>query len=351
MTALPIGSCIGILGDGQLGRMLGVAAAKLGFDVVTLGPQDDSPASRIAAHSIIAEYNDKDALAELHVRSDVVTLEFENVPVTAIQILDDMGAIVRPGAKSLEICQDRHFEKQFARDHDVSTADYWTIDSAADLAAALKDVSGKAILKTRRDGYDGHGQIRLQPGDDVRNALDNIGNAPAILEQMVPFIGEMSVVLARSVTGEISAFDPAENVHKHGILHTSRAPARFSEETQKHAIAAALRLIEALGHVGVMAVEFFVLETGDILLNEMAPRVHNSGHWTPEACLTSQFEQHIRAVAGWPLGRVDRHSDVEMENLLGDDVHKAVAPEDSLTLYGKRDVRPGRKMGHIVRRL
>lgn len=351
MSQLPIGSRIGILGDGQLGRMLSTAAAKLGFDIVIFGQNEDGPAARVASHTICADYDDRDALAEFHVRCDVITLEFENVPVSAIQALNDMGADVRPGKRSLEICQDRHFEKKFARDNGVETARYWVINSADDLNAALEALQGEGILKTRRDGYDGHGQVRLATGDDAASAYQKIGESPAILESMVPFSGELSVVLARSPTGEIVAFEPAENVHKHGILHTSRVPARFSDATRSAAISAATRLIEALGHIGVMAVEFFALEDGSILLNEMAPRVHNSGHWTPEACLTGQFEQHIRAITGWPLGDVTRVMDAEMENLLGDDIYKAVAPDESLTLYGKREARPGRKMGHVVRRI
>ena len=354
MKPLPVGSVIGILGDGQLGRMLASAAERLGFDVVVLGPNDDSPASRVAAHTIVAEYTDRDALAELSVRCDLITLEFENVPVEALQILEDMGATVYPGQKSLQICQDRHLEKSFARENGVATADYWMVDSVSGLKTALSELKGKGILKTRRDGYDGHGQRRLQTGDDAVSAYDGLDGAPCILEAMVPFAGEVSVVIARRADGLMTCFDPADNIHKHGILHTSRVPSKFPDSVQKAAIAAAESLAGALGHVGVMACEFFVLEDGTLLLNEMAPRVHNSGHWTPEACLTGQFEQHIRAIAGWPLGDVSRIMDAEMENLLGDDVLKAfgdAGPEDMITLYGKRDMRPGRKMGHIVRKL
>ncbi|MAP96103.1 MAG: 5-(carboxyamino)imidazole ribonucleotide synthase [Ponticaulis sp.] len=350
MTALPLGSTIGILGDGQLGRMLAGAAARLGFDVVILGPGDHSPASRVAAHAIQADYTDKDALAEFSVRSDLVTLEFENVPVSALNMLLDMGATVHPGPKSLEICQDRHFEKSFARETGVPTADYWVVDSVDDLRAAMRELQGGGILKTRRDGYDGHGQRRLKSGDDPITVYGDLDGVPCILEAMVPFAGEVSVVLARSATGEIKAYDPAENVHTNGILHTSRVPARFDEAVLKSAQSAATQLITALGHVGVLACEFFVLEDGGLLLNEMAPRVHNSGHWTPEACLTGQFEQHIRAIAGWPLGPTDRLFDAEMENLLGEDIYKPLAPGDMVTLYGKREARAGRKMGHVVRK-
>ncbi len=349
MSALPIGSRIGILGDGQLGRMLAGAAARLGFDVVIMGPNDDSPAGRVATHNIVADYTDKDALAEFHVRTDVVTLEFENVPVAAIQMLEDMGSIVRPGQASLKICQDRHLEKQFARDLGIPTADYWVVETASDLASALEDLQGKGILKTRRDGYDGHGQTRVQTGDNAGEAFGRIGEQPAVLEAFVPFIGETSAVIARTPTGETTSFEPAENIHKDGILHRSLVPSRFSDRTRQIAIEYASRVAEGLGHVGVVATEFFVLENGEILLNEIAPRVHNSGHWTPEACRTGQFEQHIRAIAGWPLGDTARHSAVEMTNLLGDDIFQTFGSEDMVTLYGKRDARPGRKMGHVVR--
>ena len=353
MTPLPVGSVIGILGDGQLGRMLAVAAAQLGFDVVVYGQDEDSPARRVASHSIIAEYNDRDALAELSVRCDLITLEFENVPVEALQILEDMGATVCPGQQSLKICQDRHLEKSFAREAGVMTADYYVVNTVDEAISAFEALGGNGILKTRRDGYDGHGQRRLGPDDSPVRAFEDLREAPCVFEALVPFAGEMSVIIARRVDGVMETFEPAENVHKNGILHISRAPSRYSEKTKQSAIKAARKLAEALGHVGVMACEFFVLETGEILLNEIAPRVHNSGHWTPEACITGQFEQHIRAIAGWPLGSTDRLINVEMENLLGDDVLKACGasgPGDMITLYGKREMRAGRKMGHIVRR-
>ncbi|MBN03008.1 5-(carboxyamino)imidazole ribonucleotide synthase [Ponticaulis sp.] len=354
MTPLPVGSVIGILGDGQLGRMLASEAARLGFDVVVFGKDEDSPARRVASHSIVAEYTDRDALAELSVRCDLITLEFENVPVEALQILEDMGATVRPGQTSLKICQDRHLEKSFSRDAGVMTADYHVVNSVDEAITAFEALGGNGILKTRRDGYDGHGQRRLKPEDSPVQAFEDLREAPCVFEALVPFAGEMSVIVARRADGEMATFEPAENIHKNGILHISRAPSRYAEETKQAAIEAAKKLAEALGHVGVMACEFFVLESGEILLNEIAPRVHNSGHWTPEACITGQFEQHIRAIAGWPLGSTVRLMDVEMENLLGDDVMKAygsAGPGDMITLYGKREMRAGRKMGHVVRKL
>ena len=347
---LKVGSTIGILGDGQLGRMLACAAARLGFDVVVFGPNDDSPASRVAHHSIIADYDDKDALAEFSVRADVITLEFENVPVESIQILNDMGAVVRPGHKSLEICQDRHLEKQFARDLGIATADYWVIDTVEDLKSALSELSGKGILKTRGDGYDGHGQVRVTTGDNAETAFEKIGYQPAILEAFVPFVGETSGIVARRADGHYTTFEPARNVHQNGILYSSTVPSGFGEETISDTVEYAVRLAKALDHVGVMAVEFFVLENGEIVLNEMAPRVHNSGHWTPEACQVGQFEQHIRAIADWPLLKTRRLIDAEMINLLGDDIYQPFGTDDLVTIYGKREARPGRKMGHVVRR-
>ncbi len=351
MSMLPVGSTIGILGDGQLGRMLASAAARLGFDVVVFGPNEDSPASRVAKHTLVADYTDKDALAEFHVRTNVITLEFENVPVESIQILEDMGATVRPGKKSLEICQDRHLEKQFARDNGIPTAPYWVINSVEDLAAALKELDGKGILKTRRDGYDGHGQARVSKDDNPATAYARIGNQPAVLEAFVPFVGETSGIVARQADGTYTTFEPARNVHKDGILYSSTVPSGFDDETIADTIEYTIRLSKALDHVGVMAAEFFVLENGDIVLNEMAPRVHNSGHWTPEACQVGQFEQHIRAITGWPLIRPRRTVDVEMINLLGDDIFDTFGPDDLVTIYGKREARAGRKMGHVVRRL
>lgn len=351
MSPLPVGSTIGILGDGQLGRMLAGAAARLGFDVVIFGPNDDSPAGRVSAHQIVADYEDKDALAELSVRCDLITLEFENVPVSALRLLDDMGKPVFPGPKSLEICQERHFEKQFARENGVETAAYWVIDTADDLDAALSDLSGEGILKTRRDGYDGHGQRRIRTGDNPVEIFQSLDGVACLLETLVPFDGEISVVIARSESGEIKAYDVAQNVHVGGILHSSTVPASYHRGIQLQAISSATKLVEALGHVGVLACEFFVLKTGELLLNEMAPRVHNSGHWTPEACLTGQFEQHIRAIAGWPLGDVTRLINVEMVNLLGEDIYQSFAPGDMVTLYGKHEARKGRKMGHVVRKL
>ena len=353
MSPLPAGSTIGILGGGQLGRMLASAAAQLGFDVNIFCPGESPPAARVAAGHWDADYDDHTALEDFAANCDVITYEFENIPVASVAHLVSCSATVRPGAKSLEVSQDRLAEKQFLNAIGIETGRFEPVESVGQLETALQALGGEGLLKTRRDGYDGKGQVRVRSGDDLDAAYKEIGGVPAILEALVPFEREISVVIARGADGETTAFDPSHNEHENGILKRSTAPCGLSQDV----IARARRLAETLahetGHVGVLALELFVLKDGTLRANEMAPRVHNSGHWTPEACATGQFEQHIRAVAGWPLGPVTRHFDAEMENLLGEE---ALAPPTAypegtvLTLYGKRDAKPGRKMGHTVRR-
>jgi 5-(carboxyamino)imidazole ribonucleotide synthase len=353
MSPLPAGSTIGILGGGQLGRMLAGAAARLGFDVVIFVPGESPPAARVAARHIDAAYEDNDALETFAKACDVITYEFENIPVASIAHLVSLGAVVRPGIKSLEVSQDRLSEKQFLNAIDIETGRFEPVGSVDQLKTALEAIGGEGLLKTRRDGYDGKGQVRVKSADDAAAAYDRIGNTPAILEALVPFEREISVVIARAIDGQTAAYDPSRNEHESGILKRSIAPCGLPDDVIARAIGLAETLAGETGHVGVLALELFVLEDGTLLANEMAPRVHNSGHWTPEACATGQFEQHIRAVAGWPLAQVTRHFNVEMENLLGEE---ALAPPQSfadgtiLTLYGKRDAKPGRKMGHVVRR-
>ena len=353
MSALPPGSTIGILGSGQLGRMLGSAAARLGFDVHIFAPDEDPPAARVAALHWQAAYDDEAALKDFADACDTITYEFENIPVASVNYLIGLGATVRPGAKSLEVSQDRLSEKRFLNEIGIETGRYEPVDTPEDLGQALDALGGKGLLKTRRDGYDGKGQTSVTAGDDLAAAFAEIGNVPAILEAFVPYEREISVVIARGADGATTAFEPSMNDHAGGILRTSTTPCGLSDDVIARARSLAETLAAETGHVGVMALELFVLEDGTLLANEVAPRVHNSGHWTPEACLTGQFEQHIRAVAGWPLGPVTRIFDVEMQNLLGEE---ALAPPDSydadtvVTLYGKRDAKPGRKMGHVVRR-
>ena len=353
MTALKAGATIGILGGGQLGRMLGSAAAALGFDVSIYCPEEDCPAARVAARHTIGAYTDTGALLAWAATCEAITYEFENVPVEAAEALIAAGVLVRPGAKALEVSQDRLVEKSFLRDCGVQTADFAQIDTASDIAAPIERCGGKGILKTRRDGYDGKGQARLELGDDYAAAHKALKHAPSILEAMVPFELEVSVIVARDGAGESVCFDIPRNEHINGILKRSVVPSDLPDDVAARACEAAKALADALDYVGVLALEFFVLGDGTLLANEFAPRVHNSGHWTPEACATGQFEQHMRAVAGWPLGPVTRYHDVEMLNLLGEEAlvpPEVLAADGVLTLYGKRDAKPGRKMGHLVRR-
>lgn len=351
---LPAGSTIGIIGGGQLGRMLAMAAARLGYRTVVLEPQADCPAAQVANRQITAAYDDPAALAELAAASSVITYEFENVPVAAASALATKVPVYPP-ARALDVAQDRISEKTFLNGIGIATADFRPVDNDDELTAALKAFGGSGILKTRRMGYDGKGQrvFRNMEAGGFAGTCEAMGNVPLILESFVPFEGEISVIAARGLDGAVAAYDPAENVHRKGILHTSTLPAAIRPETAAAAQAAASKILSALDYVGVIGVEFFVLPDGSLLANEIAPRVHNSGHWTEAACIVSQFEQHIRAVAGLPLGDPKRHFDCVMENLIGDDVLRVAEllaePDLMLHLYGKAEARPGRKMGHFTR--
>ncbi len=351
---LPKGATIGIIGGGQLGRMLAMAAARLGFKTIVLEPQPDCPAMQVTTNHIVAAYDDVDALAALADRSDVVTYEFENIDVSAVEKLGQSVSIF-PNANALRISQDRLVEKDFLNSSGLPTADYFDVIDAASLLAALEKTSGRGILKTRRFGYDGKGQIRFSGNNDIAadKAIDELRGAPAILEGFVDFKCEISVIATRGIDGEISCFEPAENVHKQGILFTSTVPSSVSSDVTLNATKAASQLIEALDYVGTLGLEFFVMGNGDLIANEFAPRVHNSGHWTEAACSISQFEQHIRAIAGWPLIDPVRHSNCVMQNLLGDDINKmsalAASSDTVLHDYGKTESRAGRKMGHFTR--
>ncbi len=351
---LPAGSTIGIIGGGQLGRMLGMAAARLGYRTVVLEPQADCPAAATCGAQIEAAYDDADALRELARVADVVTYEFENVPVEAARSLENAVHVYPPPA-ALDAAQDRMTEKDFLNRAGLSTAPYRAVDSDADLAGSLEAFGGDGVLKTRRLGYDGKGQrvFRDAAASDADGVYAAMGGVPLILEGFVPFEREISVIAARGRDGALSAFDPAENVHREGILRRSTVPAGVTPATANAAREAAYAILTALDYVGIIGVEFFVLGDGGLLVNEIAPRVHNSGHWTEAACHVSQFEQHVRAVVGLPLGDTRRHSDCEMENLIGDEVLAApkllAEPDVVLHLYGKAESRPGRKMGHFTR--
>ncbi|PWE18658.1 5-(carboxyamino)imidazole ribonucleotide synthase [Marinicauda salina] len=344
------GARVGILGGGQLGRMLAMAAARLGLDAVIFAPEHDSPASRVAAETIVAEYDDLDAVARFAGSVSAVTYEFENVPVATAEAAA-AEAPVRPGPKALEVAQDRLVEKTFLNDHAAPTVAFENAESAAEARAAFETLGGPAILKTRRFGYDGKGQAVVRSAEEAGAAFDEIGGHPAILEAFADFRREISIVAARDVEGHVAAYPVSENLHGEGILRECAAPARADAAVVAEAERIAATLLEALDYVGVIAVELFELDDGKLLVNEIAPRVHNTGHWTMDACACSQFEQHIRAVAGWGLGDPAPHSAARMINLIGDEANawkRWLAHDDAvLHLYGKRGVRPGRKMGHV----
>lgn len=342
------GATIGILGGGQLGRMLSVAASRLGFRTHIYEP-GTAPAADVAHCVTQAPYEDAAALDAFANAVDVVTFEFENVPTAALDRIESHRPI-RPGREALRISQDRLTEKDFLHDLGLATAPYADVPDAAHLDEALARIGAPAILKTRRFGYDGKGQARIATVEDGPSALENMQGAPAILEGFVEFSSEVSVIAARGIDGAVAAFDPGENVHKDGILRTTTVPARLSPALRSDAVLLAARILNALDYVGVLGVELFVTPRG-LIVNEIAPRVHNSGHWTQNGCAIDQFEQHIRAVAGWPLGDGKRHSDVVMENLIGADLDRvpelAKRPGTAIHLYGKAEVKPGRKMGHV----
>jgi 5-(carboxyamino)imidazole ribonucleotide synthase len=353
LDGLAQGSKIGILGGGQLGRMLALAGAELGFDVHIYEPEADCPAGRVAAHCVTSPWDDLTALGQFAAGVDVLTFEFENVPAAS---LAHVAAIkpIRPGIKSLEQTQDRLFEKNFINGLGLTTAQFAQIDKLADLKAAVGQFGPAGILKTRRFGYDGKGQIRLNADSDHGQIWNDIKDQAWIFEGFVDFAFEVSVILARGIDGAIAAFDVTQNVHRAGILHTSTVPSVLNPAQAQSALAQAIAIAQALDHVGVLAIEFFVTPAGGLIVNEIAPRVHNSGHWTQNGCSACQFQQHIRAVAGWPLGDPARHaSQVEMTNLIGDDMAAwqdlASAQGTFLHLYGKREIRAGRKMGHVNR--
>jgi len=316
VTPLPPGSTIGILGGGQLGRMLAAAAARLGFDVAVLDPEPDCPASRVCARHLLANYDDPAALEALAGACSVVTVEFENVPASALEILLARGARVAPGPRALSTAQDR-------------------------------------VIKTRRDGYDGKGQAWAASAEDAAGVFRSLGSRPVIVEAPAAFRRELSIIAARSWDGAMAAFPLAENIHQDGILRRSSAPARVEPARALEAEEISRKVLAGLDYVGVIGIELFELQDGSLLVNEIAPRVHNSGHWTQDGTTVDQFEQHVRAIAGWPLGAVDARARVEMENLLGEDVLQWPAivaePNARLHLYGKREARAGRKMGHVNR--
>ena len=345
------GAVIGILGGGQLGRMLSVAASRLGFKTHIFEPGANPPAADVAHAVTTAAYEDEAALRAFAASVDVITYEFENVPTSALDLLETLKPI-RPNRRALAISQDRLREKAFLSDLGLSTAPYAAVDDSVDLAEAIAEISCPAILKTRRFGYDGKGQAVIRAPEEGEAALASLAGAPAVYEGFVDFQSEISVIGARGLDGAIACFDPGQNVHTNGILHTTTVPATISPSQRTDAVLIAAKILNKLDYVGVIGVELFVTKDA-LIVNEFAPRVHNSGHWTQAGCAVDQFEQHIRAITGWPLGDGSRHADVEMENLIGDDMDRvpelANKPRTQIHLYGKAEVKPGRKMGHINR--
>jgi 5-(carboxyamino)imidazole ribonucleotide synthase len=347
---VPPGGVIGIIGGGQLGRMLAMAASRLGLKAAIYNDENHAPAFQVTPLQVAAPYDDRNMLTGFAEICDVITFEFENLPSDAIAHLASLKP-VRPGRRALEITQDRLSEKSFVQSLGLKTAPFADVSSAGDAAKVFAQMSGPAILKTRRLGYDGKGQAKVMTADETAAAFARFKQAPSILEGFFDFAFEASVVAARSADGSFAAFDPPENIHENHILRRSIVPGRLTKAQSDEAKTIAKTIADALDYVGVLAVELFVGQDGSLTVNEIAPRVHNSGHWTIEACACSQFEQHIRAVAGWPLGDPVRHADAVMENIIGAeaDAWESLARSGALHLYGKREARLGRKMGHVTR--
>ncbi len=345
------GSTIGILGGGQLGRMLSVAAARLGFRTHIFDPGTNPPAADTAHSLTTAPYDDHAALTVFAQAVDVVTYEFENVPTAALDVIEAIIPI-RPGRDALRISQDRLTEKTFLQDLGLRVAPFADVPDIGALDAAIARIGCPAILKTRRFGYDGKGQSRIMSPQDVNAAFADMADTPAILEGFVDFSLEVSVIAARGLGGDVACFDPGENIHRDGILHSTTVPSRLTTAQRTDAVLLAAKILNALEYIGVLGVELFVTSEG-LIVNEIAPRVHNSGHWTQNGCAIDQFEQHIRAIIGWPLGDGSRHADIVMENIIGNDVDRlaefASRPDTAIHLYGKADTKPGRKMGHVNR--
>jgi 5-(carboxyamino)imidazole ribonucleotide synthase len=346
---------VGILGGGQLGRMLALAGARLGFKCHVFAPSPDSPAFDVVHRVTCADYTDTEALDRFAADVDVITYEFENVPADTATFLSARKPVL-PDPEVLATTQDRLAEKAFIASLGIKTARFAKVDSPGELGPAIESIGVPAILKTRRFGYDGKGQLHIRNGSDREQAWRELGASKAILEAFVPFEREISAVVARGRDGRVESFDITENEHRDHILKTSRVPAAISAKVEAEARRIGETIANALSHIGVLAVEMFVVAEGaghTVLVNEIAPRVHNSGHWTIDGCSVSQFEQHIRAVAGWPLAVPSRRGRVEMINLIGSEIEEyrqwLTVPGAAVHLYGKAGVRPGRKMGHVTR--
>ncbi len=345
------GSTIGILGGGQLGRMLVLAAARLGFKAHVYCDEDDAPAFDVCHARTFARYDDERSLAHFAGACEAVTFEFENVPAQAASFVAERAPL-NPGARALTLTQDRLAEKKFLASLGLQTPAFTAVSSPEEARAAFAAIGAPSVLKTRRFGYDGKGQAKIDSADGVMAAWTIFEDAPSILEAFVDFEFEASVIAARGQDGDFVAYDPPQNVHENHVLRRSSVPSPLTAAQVAQAKTIARRVADGLDYAGVLAVELFVTKDGALLVNEIAPRVHNSGHWTIDACLVSQFEQHVRAIAGWPLGSPERHADAVMENIIGEeaaDWHKLAEGCGALHLYGKKELRAGRKMGHITR--
>ena len=346
------GSVIGILGGGQLGRMTALAAAQLGYRCHIFTSDSGGPAAQVSDNETVSTYEDKSALSRFAEAIDVATFEFENVPVASIEFLLERIP-VHPGPKALATAQDRLVEKNFLRDLGIPTAPYLESNDATALGLAIAELQPPAVLKTARFGYDGKGQVLISADSNIEDAYQAMGAQRGVLEKWIDFKMEISVIIARRADGTTATFDPTENRHRNQILDTSIAPAPISESVAIEAQQIATKIAEALDLVGLLAVEMFVTQDDELLVNEIAPRPHNSGHWTQNGCTTSQFEQFVRAICGQPLGSTERKADTVMTNLIGDDVDSwpTVLQEAGayLHLYGKSEARAGRKMGHVNR--
>lgn len=352
-TILERGATIGILGGGQLGRMLALAAARLDLKTHIYCPEVNSPAAEVASSHTQAAYDDLDALYRFAKSCDIVTYEFENVPAMAARTAAN-ASILRPNAKALDVAQDRLTEKTFIQNTaGVAVAQFRKVDHVHEARRALRTMEFPVVIKTRRFGYDGKGQVVVKSDKELESAFAALPkDAPCIIEGFVPFKREVSIIAARSANGQHASYPLIENIHKKHILHSSTVPApNTTAELSARAAKFAFKIMDKLEYVGVMATEFFELTDGSLIVNEIAPRVHNSGHWTQNAGCVDQFELHIRAIAGWPLGSTEPQLDVTMTNLIGDEVNKTAAlaalPGTFVHLYGKSEARAGRKMGHV----
>ena len=343
---MSLNKTIGILGGGQLAKMLAIAAANLGFNINIYCPDRDCPAAQVASKVIFGNYDDSDNLVAFAKNVDILTYEFENIDTKALEELDQQVEI-RPSIKALKISQDRYTEKSYLNSLGIKTTQFYKIDSVADIEKLLNRLKKPILIKTRRLGYDGKGQVLIKNQDDINKYFLGKSLAPSIAEEVISFDRELSIIIVRDKTGNIKAFEPGENVHEHGILLTTILPTSTSEVLKNNATIIAKKIVNDLGYIGVMGVEFFLKEQG-LYVNEIAPRVHNSGHWTMDGSYSSQFQQHIRAIMDLPLLSTERHSDVIMYNLIGTVTSNLANNElAKVYIYGKKHILPGRKMGHV----